>query len=61
MFCGILVGFVLLVLCPVFERIPMNVLGAIIIVGVAGGARCLPYTQRALRHWHAGCHGWPWL
>jgi MFS superfamily sulfate permease-like transporter len=40
MVCGLLVGFVLLVLCPVFERIPMNVLGAIIIVGVAGGGDC---------------------
>lgn len=39
LFCGLLVGFVLLVLCPVFERIPMNVLGAIIIIGCAGGQR----------------------
>jgi MFS superfamily sulfate permease-like transporter len=31
------VGLVLLVLCPVFGKIPMNVLGAVIIVGVAGG------------------------
>lgn len=38
LFCGLLVGFVLLVLCPVFERIPMNVLGAIIIIGCAGEA-----------------------
>jgi hypothetical protein len=39
LFCGCLVGFTLLVLCPVFEKIPMNVLGAVIIVGVAGGRR----------------------
>lgn len=46
LFCGLLVGFVLLVLCPVFEKIPMNVLGAVIIVGCAGrvlgASRCAP-------------------
>jgi sulfate transporter 4 len=35
-FTAIVVGFVLLFLTPVFEQLPMNALGAIVISGVAG-------------------------